>query len=244
MMIKLLASSAIGFALMGSSAIAQTYNNSMGDICAQEYVSQIIYYEFNKPQSAETLSQIQNIQNIASTCNVQNVTLTGHTDTSGSSAYNQTLSVRRANNVKADLIELGMNGNIVSTQGRGETELFIPTADGVKEALNRRVEVSIHLVPVVQEVTEVYQEPVYQEPVYQEPVYQEPVYVEPTPAPAPEPVYVEPTPAPAPVAAPRPVPVSAPSTGGLNGLFVIGAVGAAGLAAILLSDDDNTPTSP
>ena len=243
MMIKLLASSAIGFALLGSSAIAQTYNNSMGDICAQEYVSQIIYYEFNKPQSAETLSQIQNIQNIASTCQVQSVTLTGHTDASGSSAYNQTLSVRRANNVKADLVKLGMDGNLVSTQGRGETELFIPTADGVKEALNRRVEVTIRLVPVIQEVTEVYQEPVYQEP-----VYQEPVYVEPAPAPAPEPVYVEPTPAPAPVAAPTPAPVSRPvpmpSAGGFNGLLAIGAVGAAGLAAILLSDDDDTPTSP
>lgn len=237
-MIKLLASSAIGFALLGSSAIAQTYNNSMGDICAQEYVSQIIYYEFNKPQSAETLSQIQNIQNIASTCQVQSVTLTGHTDASGSSAYNQTLSVKRANNVKADLVKLGMDGNLVSTQGRGETELFIPTADGVKEALNRRVEVTIHLVPVVQEVTEVYQEPVYQEP----------VYVEPTPAPAPEPVYVEPTPAPAPVAAPAPAPVARPmpaaSAGGFNGLLAIGAVGAAGLAAILLSDDNDTPTSP
>lgn len=236
-MIKLLASSAIGFALLGSSAIAQTYNNSMGDICAQEYVSQIIYYEFNKPQSAETISQIQNIQNIASTCQVQNVTLTGHTDASGSSAYNQTLSVKRANNVKADLVKLGMDGNLISTQGRGETELFIPTADGVKEALNRRVEVTIRLVPVAQEVTEVYQEPVYQEP-----VYQEPVYVEPTPAPAPEPVYVEPTPAPAPT--PAPVARPMPSAGGFNGLLAIGAVGAAGLAAILLSDDDDTPTSP
>ena len=221
-------------------------------------VNHIIYYEFNKSQSAETMTTLQNIANMCSAeGSCSNMTLTGHTDTSGAASYNQALSVRRADRVRSELVKLGMSRSSISTHGMGETQLFVPTADGVKEQLNRRVEVCYNQAGYVQEYQEpVYQEPVYQEPVYQEPVYQEPVYQpapepvyqEPVyvePRPAPEPVYVEPTPAPAPAPAPRPVPTPVATGGGFpTGLLVIGAVGAAGLAAILLSDDDDTPTSP
>jgi len=46
-------------------------------LCGQEYVSQIIYYEFNKPQSPETLGQMQNILDISDVCQVGSVSLVG-----------------------------------------------------------------------------------------------------------------------------------------------------------------------
>ena len=118
-------------------------------LCGQEYISQIIYYEFNKPQSPETLSQMQNILNISDTCEVGSVNLVGHTDTVGAASYNQSLSERRAANVKTELVRLGVPSQVISTSGQGETALFVPTADNVKEALNRRVEVTIQLNSVV-----------------------------------------------------------------------------------------------
>jgi len=118
-------------------------------ICGQEFVSQIIYYEFNKPQSPETLSQMQNILNISDQCEVGSINLVGHTDTVGAASYNQTLSERRAANVKTELVRLGVPSQIISTSGQGEKALFVPTADNVKEALNRRVEVTIQLNSVV-----------------------------------------------------------------------------------------------
>lgn len=69
--------------------------------------------------------------------------VTGHTDKAGSDAYNQALSVRRANAVKARLAQYGVPANNVTTGGRGESEPLVPTADGVREPQNRRAEIVI-----------------------------------------------------------------------------------------------------
>lgn len=73
--------------------------------------------------------------------NVSKITLTGHTDRAGSAAYNQRLSVRRAEAVKAELVRMGFNPNDVAVVGKGETDPLVPTADGVREPRNRRVEI-------------------------------------------------------------------------------------------------------
>ncbi|NNC36550.1 MAG: OmpA family protein [Hyphomonadaceae bacterium] len=114
-------------------------------LCAQEYRQDIIYYEFNKGQSAETRQKIQDILDTDQYCAVGSITVVGHTDSSGSAAYNQGLSERRAADVRQELVRQGVNAEIITSQGKGETELFIDTGDGVKEALNRRTEVLIRL---------------------------------------------------------------------------------------------------
>ncbi|MGF1640603.1 MAG: OmpA family protein [Rhodospirillales bacterium] len=70
------------------------------------------------------------------------VTAVGHTDTTGSAAHNMRLSIRRANNVKAALVADGMSAANITTEGRGQTDLLVPTADGVNEPQNRRVEIN------------------------------------------------------------------------------------------------------
>ncbi|MBS0517620.1 MAG: OmpA family protein [Proteobacteria bacterium] len=74
--------------------------------------------------------------------NVQ-VTVTGHTDTSGSPQYNLALSLRRANAVKDVLVRQGVPAASIRTIGAGEQGLLIPTADGVREPQNRRAEIVI-----------------------------------------------------------------------------------------------------
>ena len=69
------------------------------------------------------------------------IVVTGHTDTVGTAAYNDKLSVRRAKAVKAELAQYGVTGNAVVTEGAGENGLMVPTADGVREAQNRRAEI-------------------------------------------------------------------------------------------------------
>jgi hypothetical protein len=71
------------------------------------------------------------------------VTATGHTDTSGSPEYNQGLSVRRANAVKNELVRQGVPAAAITATGVGEAGLLVPTADGVREPQNRRVEVMV-----------------------------------------------------------------------------------------------------
>jgi len=69
------------------------------------------------------------------------VTATGHTDKSGPDDYNMALSLRRANAVKDALVRDGVPAGVISVVGRGESQPLVPTADGVREPQNRRVEI-------------------------------------------------------------------------------------------------------
>jgi hypothetical protein len=75
------------------------------------------------------------------------VTVTGYTDTSGSAAYNLELSQRRAEVVAGELMRNGVPATDIVTIGRGEEDLRVPTADGVREARNRRAEIIIEQPP-------------------------------------------------------------------------------------------------
>jgi len=69
--------------------------------------------------------------------------LTGHTDSVGTNAYNQKLSIARADAVKNFLVGKGVEKNRVYTEGKGETSPMADnnTADG--RAKNRRVGVEV-----------------------------------------------------------------------------------------------------
>ena len=81
---------------------------------------------------------ITNAINTARTGGQSHITVVGHTDTSGSAAYNQRLSVRRANVVVEALVDMGARRAAIQASGVGKTDLAVPTPDGVKEAKNRR----------------------------------------------------------------------------------------------------------
>jgi outer membrane protein OmpA-like peptidoglycan-associated protein len=67
----------------------------------------------------------------------------GYTDTSGSVKYNLRLSERRAKATADSLVALGVAQDTLDVSWKGKTDLAVPTADGVKEPLNRRA--TIHL---------------------------------------------------------------------------------------------------
>jgi outer membrane protein OmpA-like peptidoglycan-associated protein len=127
-----------------AQVISQSGNN-MTELCGEGYRQEIIYYEFDKGQSAETRNTINRILDIGQYCNVDNIRVVGHTDTSGSAAYNLSLSKRRAKDARDELVRQGIAGERITSEGKGETEPFVPTGDGVKEQLNRRTEVLISL---------------------------------------------------------------------------------------------------
>ena len=91
--------------------------------------------------TSEAASIIQDAAQSAMTLGVSRIELTGHADRSGSPAYNQALSLRRAEAVKAELIGLGLSESEIVTMGKGEGAPLVPTPDGVREAQNRRVEI-------------------------------------------------------------------------------------------------------
>ncbi|MGD1935158.1 MAG: OmpA family protein [Candidatus Phaeomarinobacter sp.] len=94
---------------------------------------------------ADALDVIGDAMETARTGGHGEIVLGGHTDTSGRASYNDGLSLRRAEAVKATMVELGALPDAIRVIAYGETQLAVPTGDGVREALNRRVE--IQLVP-------------------------------------------------------------------------------------------------
>ncbi len=72
---------------------------------------------------------------------VTRIEVAGHTDKSGTARYNQGLSQRRAANVAAELVRLGVPRSAITTQAFGESRPLVQTADGVREPQNRRVEI-------------------------------------------------------------------------------------------------------
>ena len=72
---------------------------------------------------------------------VTRIEVAGHADRSGSPAYNQGLSQRRAQTVAAELVRLGVQREAITVQAFGESRPLVATADGVREPQNRRVEI-------------------------------------------------------------------------------------------------------
>lgn len=96
-----------------------------------------IYFGFNKSNlTSEAQAVVQEISKLDDA----SFGVVGHTDTSGSNAYNNALGARRANSVANALKANGKSTCSVSSDG--ETNLAVATGDGVREPLNRRAVVT------------------------------------------------------------------------------------------------------
>lgn len=88
------------------------------------------------PESAPILEALRAVVTEGS-----EVQITGHTDAVGSFQDNDALSYQRAVEIRAALVKQGLPVANAKVTGRGERELRVDTADGVREPANRRVEV-------------------------------------------------------------------------------------------------------
>lgn len=69
------------------------------------------------------------------------IAVQGNADRSGTPAYNQGLSLRRARAVAAELVRRGVPQAEIAIQGFGDTRPLVPTRAGVREPQNRRVDI-------------------------------------------------------------------------------------------------------
>lgn len=71
------------------------------------------------------------------------IVVIGHTDTVGNSAFNDKLSLARAERMRETLVGLGISGDRIQAAGRGKRELLVPTDENIAEPRNRRVEINV-----------------------------------------------------------------------------------------------------
>jgi OOP family OmpA-OmpF porin len=105
----------------------------------------VVYFDWDRSDLTTEASQVvMQAANYAKSGRATRILVVGHADTSGSAAYNVGLSNRRARTVADALVAQGVNGGVISLDGKGETQLARPTADGVREPLNRRATIDIN----------------------------------------------------------------------------------------------------
>ncbi|MEQ1499288.1 MAG: OmpA family protein [Novosphingobium sp.] len=103
----------------------------------------IVFFDWDKSEITPEASAVLDSAVVAyGNCASVPIMLAGHADRSGSNAYNEGLSQRRNASVTAYLTQRGIPGGAISSQSFGEGANRVPTADGVKELQNRRVEIT------------------------------------------------------------------------------------------------------
>lgn len=104
----------------------------------------VVYFGFNKSNlTAEAMQVVKEAASAARAEGTASILVTGHTDTAGSSVYNQRLSVTRANVVKKALVGEGIPAGAITATGKGKTQLEVQTSDHQREPRNRRATIDL-----------------------------------------------------------------------------------------------------
>jgi OOP family OmpA-OmpF porin len=103
-----------------------------------------VLFDFDKAVvKPEGKSKLDDISSKVRGINLEVVIAIGHADSIGSDAYNQKLSVRRSESVKAYLVSKGIEPNRVYTEGKGEKQPVASNKTREGRAKNRRVEIEV-----------------------------------------------------------------------------------------------------
>jgi OOP family OmpA-OmpF porin len=103
-----------------------------------------VLFDFDKSViKPEGRSKLDDLAGKAKGVNLEVVIAIGHADSIGSEAYNQRLSVRRAESVKAYLVSKGIEPNRVYTEGKGEKQPVASNKTAEGRAKNRRTEIEV-----------------------------------------------------------------------------------------------------
>lgn len=103
----------------------------------------IVFFNWDESDiTPETANILDTAISSYADCGMASIMLAGHADRSGTPKYNVGLSERRNAAVRAYITERGVPDERVTNEAFGESSPAIPTADGVRELQNRRVEIT------------------------------------------------------------------------------------------------------
>ena len=103
-----------------------------------------LFFRFDSEElTDESRAIVQDVLKSVKSQPVPDVLVIGHTDTTGTTASNFELGMRRANSVRGLLIDAGLNSTAIDVRSHGEMELLVKTGNGVFEPKNRRVDITV-----------------------------------------------------------------------------------------------------
>ncbi|MFC7297392.1 outer membrane protein OmpA [Herminiimonas aquatilis] len=102
------------------------------------------FFDFDKATlKPEGKAKLDDLASKLNSLNLEVIIAVGHTDSVGSDAYNQKLSIRRAEAVKGYLVNKGVDAKRVYTEGKGEKQPVATNKTAAGRAQNRRVEIEV-----------------------------------------------------------------------------------------------------
>lgn len=125
---------------------AEEVNKAFGAALAAQParpVSLLLYFTEGSTLSDESKAVVDKMFAEIARRPAAEITVIGHTDTVGTDAFNDKLSLERAQAVREILIGMGVPAQNISAAGRGRREPLIATGDNVNEPRNRRVELNV-----------------------------------------------------------------------------------------------------
>ncbi len=104
----------------------------------------ILYFQSGKTLlTPESEALVDDILNTIRQRNSRDISVVGHTDRVGDADKNNELAKKRSGFTARILMDKGVDPDLIEITSHGETNPIVPTADGVAEPRNRRVEVMI-----------------------------------------------------------------------------------------------------
>ena len=104
----------------------------------------LLYFESGGTRlTAESTAMLGKIIEAASKRPAVDISVIGHTDTAGKAELNESLALKRANEVAVMLKDKGLKVHALTVESHGERNLLVKTPDETPEPRNRRVEISI-----------------------------------------------------------------------------------------------------
>ncbi|MCW5962726.1 MAG: OmpA family protein [Bryobacterales bacterium] len=104
----------------------------------------VLYFDLGDDRlTAQSQALVSSIMEAVAQRQSTDVSISGHTDTTGTMSSNYQLALRRAERVAEILVAQGLAATSLSVESHGEGNPLVRTADGVEEPRNRRVEVTV-----------------------------------------------------------------------------------------------------
>jgi outer membrane protein OmpA-like peptidoglycan-associated protein len=125
------------------SQIDLQFNDSMKALPAAPVRFLLYFLNDSTEMTAESQSNIPEILSLVNKRAFYEISIIGHTDTTGEDEYDMGLSAARAEVVRQTLLSRGIRDSLIDLRYLGKRDPLIPTGDNVREPRNRRVEVIV-----------------------------------------------------------------------------------------------------
>ncbi|MEO8386556.1 MAG: OmpA family protein [Betaproteobacteria bacterium] len=130
-------------ALLSSDEVHKIFSDTVEALPGRPATFTLNFLEGKDELTAESTAELAKVLDEIKRRPEPDLLVTGHADNVGSDAYNDKLSLARAERMRELLVMRGIAADHIQVAGRGKRELLVVTREGVAEARNRRVEINV-----------------------------------------------------------------------------------------------------